>query len=131
MISLIFVISLILMIVFIIGYAKTSGDGWMVGIIVFCIITIISFLSVVDLLIDYSNIYSINSKIEVYEAENIRIKEELGWLDNNIAYEEYDTNKKFKDSQLTLYYFNCAQIEDLKLQKAELAETKWLLFFGR
>lgn len=131
MVLAIFGVSLILMIIGIIAFAKTDGDGWLASTIIFCIITLIFGVFTVKLGVDYANIYSIDSKLEIYEQENLRIRKELGWLDNCIVYEESDIKEELKDSQLALYYLNASEIAELKLEKAELKKTKWLLFFGR
>lgn len=152
MILLFFLISLIFMICGIILYNKTmmfEKLGLAIGIFngIICFITLLIAMFAFG---DLVNGRTIDARLEMYQEENAAIETSINELVDNyyvheaeiynsltpenasffaIAYPELNSNA-FAQQQINLYIENNQKIKELKLEKIELTNVRWRLYFG-
>lgn len=130
MISLFLIVSIIILLIS--CYLSERIDSDICGAISVVLVIIVFFLFVGEVCVvtDYSNLAKIEAEIEVYEQENIRIKEDIA-LFYNYEFEEalYAEESKVQE-QINHYYENIEKITALKIEKTKFSSTRWLLFFG-
>lgn len=152
MILLFFLIALICMICGIIIYNKTMmfeelglAMGVLGGIICFITLTIAMFA-----FSDLVNGRTIDARLEMYQEENAAIETSMNELVDNyyaheaevydnltpenasffaVAYPELNSNA-LAQQQINLYIENNQKIKELKLEKIELTNIRWRLYFG-
>lgn len=117
-----------------------------VGLVVF---GIIDFILIVWIITIYSNGYTINDKIEMYQEENKNIEEQITTIVNNFQGYEKDIISNVADmevllikipelksselvkTQMNVYIENNNKIKELKEEKINMKIGKWLLYFGK
>ena len=153
MVTLLFVIFLALGVVFYIVYTKADNGGGGA-----CFISVISACIAIFLLVVWFwslwgaiEGITINREIEMYEAENKRIEQQLETTVSNYMKFESITFKELKDtdainlislypelksdklvqSQIKVYISNNKEIKELKKKQIEVSKFKFYLYFGR
>lgn len=152
MILLFFLIGLIFMICGIIIYNKTmmfEELGLAIGILngIICFITLLMAMFAFG---DLANGRTIDARLEMYQEENTAIETSINELVDNyyaheaeiydnltpenasffaIAYPELNSNA-LAQQQINLYIENNQKIKELKLEKIELTNVRWRLYFG-
>lgn len=152
MILLFFLITLILMFCNIIIYNKTimfNEVSFAISVLsgIGCFITVIMAMFAIS---DLTNGRTIDARLEMYQEENAAIETSINELVDNyyaheaeiydnltpenasffaIAYPELNSNS-LAQQQINLYIENNQKIKELKLEKIELTNVRWRLYFG-
>lgn len=124
-----------------------TAMSWVLGIISLGIITEICCLTS-----ELATESVIDSKIAMYQEENANIEQDIDKIVQEYLVHEHDTFADLKteessitlvtlfpelksdtlvQQQLEIYVANNAKIKALREEKIELAEIRWLLYFGR
>lgn len=124
-----------------------TAMSWVFGIISLCIIITICLLTP-----KVATESVIDSKIAMYQEENINIEQDIDKIVQEYLVHEHDTLADLKteessitlvtlfpelksdtlvQQQLEIYVANNAKIKALKEEKIELAMIRWVLYFGR
>lgn len=120
--------------------------------VVFGILSLIFTLKSITMFVDVSTEYVIDSKIEMYQAENSNIEKSIDSVVSAYMQHEKDTFTDLKtegslitlvtlfpelkadvlvQEQVELYVSNNELIKSLKEKKIEISRKRWLLYFGR
>lgn len=142
MASLLFVVFLIGVIIAVkVVYHKSEDWGFLLGI-VFGICCCAAFITMIILGVNCSELCNINSQIEYYEQENIRIQEEVqqtidyksGQYEaqgaSEVTFLDVLRGDAWVQNRTDIYNYNSNKIRDLEFQKTGFAQIKWWLYFG-
>lgn len=150
MIIVILLISLVIFAVSLYIYEEWSCDEFGAGMLLGIVGTIISSIALASLLVSVSNLKVIDEKIDMYQAENAYIEEQVAGCIKQ--YQEYERDiiadvssenalsiitlypelksDTLISAQIEMYISNNKEIKELKEKKINGEVKRWWLYFG-